>query len=574
MTAAAFMLRAGLPAESAPFARDIELVRQSLDLGQSLFAPQADGPPSFKYPLSLTLYLSAVYGALYVVGAATSTFASVGGFADFLFANRDQVYLLAVYALNLLSVMLIPAIWLAQRKLNPRHGGWIAAGLAATNLLLLHFGAQPRPHVPYATLAFCATALLVAAAHATRGRVLLAATVTSALTVGALQSGALIVAPFLLALALRPVRAGKYHWRELRSLTSIGSLALFAGLCLALYPDFVSEYGRLLGGLLGGGASTFQLGGGAHQFESWMFGASNIPQFAARLSSYQPVLTALLPLSALYFVLRWRRKPKLLVVALVFPLLNLIIWALYSGTFPRIQAVFIPFMIFAASHMLEDLLESVAGRLPDRATQIRAGLTLLLLIPPAVSGLRLAHLLTQTDSRILAARWINEQIPHGAAILLNFPQPGLAPTSDAVARQERDFPGTVGARWHWLARQNDSLGARYDMYKRLYWQALEAEPAARDRFISEAGIRYALVWAQVAEPAHDPVIVHARRTGRLLRDFCPAREVAVAELPDDMFNHAWRQIWQIERPGGFVALYDLQDPPDAPVISRYCAKDG
>ena len=139
-------------------------------------------------------------------------------FRDFLFANRESMYLVAVLALNLISVCLIPAIYYrAEGALTRRtRDGW-PPSLAAFNLLLVRSLAISRaPTSRNATIAFCATALLVLAAHRVGGwKLLIAATVLSALTVGSLQSGILIIAPFMLAQVSRLFHGGKCHYREL-----------------------------------------------------------------------------------------------------------------------------------------------------------------------------------------------------------------------------------------------------------------------------------------------------------------------------------------------------------------------
>ena len=523
----------------------------------------------FKYPLTLTAYLTAVYGAFFVAGSAFGVFEHAQAFQDYLFANREAIYLLAVLALNIISVLLIPAIFLAQRALNRRHRGWIAAGLAATNLLLLHFAHQPRPHVPFATIAFCATVLLVMAAHRVGGGwILLAASAASALTVGALQSGLLIIAPFLAAICLRPYQAGEYRWRELSSLSTLASLLLFAALCMALYPDLVGEYGAALAAYLGGSASEFHLGNQAHRFSLDMFSLANIPQFLERLHSYQPVLTLLFPVAAVYCLIAWRRRVKLLAVGLSFPLLNLAIWALYQGTFPRIMAVLLPFMILAAAYLLEDLLLAL---LPLTRARPRLWLiaAIAVLALPAGAAVRFVWLSAQTDTRKLASAWIEENLDDGEAILLNFQLTTLLPSTAAIERQSADFPASIGTQWQWLGRQSDVHAPRYGIFNRMYWQGLDNE-ADQAGFISANGIRYILARSVAALPTGDDMLAYARMNGRLLQVFCPAHDGGLAELPDDMFVQGWRQIWRLARPGPYVAIYDLHSPPLASEPAPFC----
>lgn len=406
LTAVAYFMRVIGAESSVIYSHDPQLVRQSLELGQSLLstAGQAPAIQGVKYPLTLTLFLTGVYSVTLVVGQLAGAFDSMSAFRDFLFANREAMYLLAVLALNLISVCLIPAIFFAQKGLKKAHTGWLAGGLTAFNLLLVQFGHQPRPHVPYATIAFSATVLLVLAAHRVGGwKLLIAATILSAMTVGSLQSGILIIVPFLLAHASRLVTAGKVRWREMASAPTLGSLALFASLCLLLYPNIVGEYGSVAIDYLTGASARFQLGAGSHSFSLSMLSADNIPQFISRLQTYQPMLTVLLPLAFVYFVFAFRRHPKLLLVGVSFPLLNLIVWSLFYGTFPRITAILVPFMIFGAAYLVEDALLKISEKSGGWLRRLRIVVFALFLVPLMTTSARLVWVSAQPDSRSL---WI------------------------------------------------------------------------------------------------------------------------------------------------------------------------
>lgn len=117
-----------------------------------------------------------------------------------------------------------------------------------------------------------------------------------------------------------------------------------------------------------------------------------------------------------------------------------------------------------------------------------------------------------------------------------------------------------------MSRRPDIL----TIYNKLYWYSQADSAAAKDEYIDRTGIRYVLIRTQSSRPVGDEIIAFAQANGRLIRTFCPAYDVDVAQLPDDMFYHAWLQVWQLDRPGPVVALYDLQQPPDDPPIKTYC----
>ena len=197
----------------------------------------------------------------------------------------------------------------------------------------------------------------------------------------------------------------------------------------------------------------------------------------------------------------------------------------------------------------------------------------LILVPLIATSLRLVWVLAQPDTRTLTLTWINDSIPAGETMLLNFPLVSLLPTDETIDRQSTDFPQLTGSHWKWLRRQPNVTAPRYSIYNKQYWRSEPASATDRQAFIDLAGIRYALIRTQSSRPAGDDITAYAQANGRLIRTFCPAINVHIAQLPDDMFFHAWLQVWQVDRPGPFVALYDLQLPPDQPPVEDYCRSD-
>lgn len=562
---------------SIVYSEDPQLIRQAMEIGQSVAGARDFNTTfrdSFKYPLTLTYYLAAVYGSMYGIGRAFAAFQSVAEFQIFLFEHQTTIYVIAILSLNLVSVALIPFMYFTQRRLKAGTSGWLAAGLAAFNLLLVHFGHQPSPHVPLATLSFCAVVLLAVVAHNKGGwGLLLVASALSALVVGTLQSGILICLPFGLTILSRPYSHGNYNWRMLFKLQTVASLLLFAGLCVLLYPNIVGEYGSVIAGYMTGQSSEFNLGGGSHEFRLSMFSLENVPQFVFRLSSYQPILTAVLPLAILYFVISLRHRRLLLLICLPFPLINLVIWAMFYGTFPRITAILAPYMIFVAAYAVEDIVCGIAARRRVEPGRLQLFVFALILLPALVSSSRLVWVTAQTDTRSIMTGWINQSIEAEQSMLLNFRLFDLLPTAETIVRQANDFPGSVGARWRWLATQNDLTERRYDIYNVMYWNRLQDDPESREEFLASAGIRYLVVRSVVAWPGADDMIAFAQKNGKLLHVICPAYGGQIAELPSDMFVGAWQQIWKLRRPGPYVAIYDLDLPPDEPIVDVYCESE-
>ena len=301
-----------------------------------------------------------------------------------------------------------------------------------------------------------------------------------------------------------------------------------------------------------------------------MFSLDNISQFLSRLSSYNPILTALLPLASAYVVYKWRHRPRLLLIAFPFPLINLVVWSLYEGTFPRITTVLVPFLIFGTASFIEDMVLHIARRNGVAISTLRLGAFALLLIPLLATSTRFLTVTAQVDTRSLAVGWIEKNLPPGAAIILNFQSTELLPTETAILRQSADYPDSIGNFWRWLLETGESQEPRFDIYNAMYWRNREKANGGVDDLIREHGIRYVVGRTLSAEVHVEDLIAFAHENGREMASFCPSRTRIIAELPDDMFDVAWQQVWQLQRPGPFVAIYDLKQLPDVNKSELLC----
>jgi hypothetical protein len=553
LTAAAFLLRVVSAYASIAYFVDTQIVRQSLELSQNLATGRGlDLVRDFKYPLTLTFYLVGVYGVYFGIQLIGRTFADLSKLEAFLVLNRESVHMVAVIALAVLGALLVPLLFVASRRLSSRHTGILAAALGAFNLLLVQFGQQPRPHVPLATLSFAAVLLIAQSIESQRPRALMLAALFSALTVGTLQNGVVIGLPFLAAWLLRPWQpeTRRYLWRRLFRPVELVSLALFTILSLLLHPAIVSEYGAVLINALTRPSDGFVLGGGSHTFSLSMFSGANIPLFIRNLYSYQPMLTVLFVPAFLYFIGAQRHHARRLFVACLFPAVNFVVWMLFDNSFPRILAVLVPYLIIVVAFFIEDVLVRF---LP---VALRWGVIALITLPLAVTSLRMTAVLGTPDTREVTEDWLMANVPAGAAILTDIQLYGLAPTTDAIDRQAADFTGSLGVVWQWM-RQNEVASPRFNIVNGHLYLRDEPDPAA---LVERFGIEYIVVTAAQSRTP-DPVVSYARNTGQQIFLICPVTGDAVAELPDDLFNIGWQQIWQLSAPGPIVAVYRVGESP-------------
>jgi len=569
----AFILRVWGARSSIAYIADTQIIREAMSVAQAM-----SGDPSYnlnlggglKYPLTLPLILLCAYGGIFLLARLSGTVTSVSGFASLLFGQRADMHLVAVVVLAILEVLLIPALYWSARSLRPKHSGWVAASLGAFSPLLVQFGHQPRPHAPLATISFLAAILLVAMANKTGRRWTVAATVVSALTIGTLQDGAVIIIPFALAWVCRAYNLKRQGSSGLAHvlLDFILNLLVLAGLALFLYPALLSEFAALASGMLSGN-SQFSLGSGSHLFTSQMLSMRNLPSLARLMFYYEPLATLLAVPAVVYMLAREFRKTTLWVVALPFPAVLLIAFGMYSGTYPRMLAVLVPFLVIPVAYLVEDIMQAARRRAGWVGPVGQSSLAAMLLLPGLITSVRMDWVLSRTDTRTQASRWIETHYPEGTTLTSNFQLLELAPSRESLLRQQAVDPESLGTYGQWLLRleaKDYPAPPTYDIvdpnaYRLSGVQELQA--LFRDRGI---GITVLAIAPQLKD--FDLLTGYALEYGRLAREFRPASGTTQGFLPDDFFAPVWREVWQLERPGPTVLVVEMQPSAQAQTDER------
>ena len=79
----------------------------------------------------------------------------------------------------------------------------------------------------------------------------------------------------------------------------------------------------------------------------------------------------------------------------------------------------VPFLCIFAGYGVSEFSAAVAGWLRARRAVIAAVCGVAVIAPSALSVVRFDRLLAKEDSRVIAARWIQEQIPSGSSIYMS-----------------------------------------------------------------------------------------------------------------------------------------------------------
>lgn len=551
LTLAAFALRFIGSDSSVAYIPDTQIVRESMGLGQ-LLAEGSSQVLEIKYPLTLPIYLLAPFSAAIGIESLNGNIQSLSSIDDYLFLNRETFHLIAVAALNLISVLLIPCSYLLARFLKSKHSGLLVAGLLAFNLLLVHFGHHARPHVPFTSIAFLAVTLLAVASERPGRRIILAATIFSAISVGTLQTGILTALPFAsfwLIQAWDP-KTSIYAWRRILSREAIGHSVLFFALSVVLYPHILIEYPQFIVSIVSG-SGNYSLGEGVHSFSSSMFGVENYPRLFNTLFSYQPFLTLTFPLAFVYTIIALRHRWKPLALILTFFIPNLLIWGAYEGTFPRITAILVPFMALFVAFSIEDMLLRTAHRHAHWRRPIRLLVFLLVLAPAAISAIRLTTVLGNGDTRSNASSWVEAHIPADTTIVTNFSALELTPSLESLQRQVNVLPDSLGSQNQWLLEQPAERypSPAYDIINAHLYRANNLDVPAINRGI-------ALVFTPSAALDEQPAeILSLLENWQLINVFCPGYGMRYTYLPDDLSRVGWQDIWAIDAAGPIVLLF-------------------
>ena len=113
-------------------------------------------------------------------------------------------------------------------------------------------------------------------------------------------------------------------------------------------------------------------------------------------------------------VLMGIRQPRTAGVLLSFPASYLLVIGTGHTAFIRYATPLVPFFCIAAGYAVREIVETAAVALRPRArAAILAGVVTLCLLPSLVTVVRFNRVLTQTDTRLIAADWMSRNFKNG-----------------------------------------------------------------------------------------------------------------------------------------------------------------
>ena len=345
-----------------------------------------------------------------------------------------------------LSLLVVPAGWLLARRFMSDRWALLAALLAGTSLLAIHFGTQARPHGAAAAWPGLTVVACMQLARSPTIKNYLLVTLMGGLAIGSLQSGVGLGFPVLLAHVLKN-RGWRRHLRLLIPLTGLV-------LAFALFYPFLFD-----GVTLTKTGDTLELGG--HEMYLSQFNGGGIPIILRTLIGWEPALTVGV-LLALLVTLRNRMSLGLAAgtrierrITLAYVLPYLLVIALNPRTGERFILPLIPFLAAWTAWGLSRLHTQGARRLA-------LTLAALLALFPTLVGIKLCALRHRPSTLDHAAQWLATHVADKDDPIYIF-RPNVLPlfkTDESTAADEADHPLAHRRQLNWSSYQRDQLQGR------------------------------------------------------------------------------------------------------------------
>jgi hypothetical protein len=545
----------GMPRTYVP---DTHMVRNALGmLKDKDLAPPVNRYSS--YPYLVPYLLIPIYGAEYAVGRAVGAWQGPGEFGEAVVADARLSAMPARALMALCGALTALALLYAARRAELGAGAWVAAWLSATCLLNVQFSTMERPWA--AMVCAGAFALWAAVVHEREGRLgsLLAAGAAAGLAFAAHQIGAVFLALCGFAWACAPTRwSGDALERRLVHGTLCVTVFAVVGLvCGHVY--YLVHGGVAQEAVVGGerAAEDFSIGGQALRLG---LSPATLKSLAHSLIGYDPVLVVLgLVGVPMLFARRGTRA---------------------AGAFTVLGAVF--FLGLLTDHVryllpLSLMLAFAGGVAAERLFAGLGGsvIAVLLCAVPLLQALRLDWVLVRTDTRALAEGRL-ARLPAGTVVAIDH----YGPTPDLSAGALERVAGVRELRTRELARAarlaagepGESVpGVDAIAVEELFGPDLDTgeygvlERAAHlgatpREVLQRLGVTHVLLaWRDTGERRPLEEIATG---GRLTWVISPSGEGEVpgeAWLPTEMEFPA-TALWQVERPGPLLRLYELGPP--------------
>lgn len=363
-------------------------------------------PHWFLYPSLYMYLLFFLYGIFFIVGKILGVFHTTFDFVTLYFTNASAFYLIGRSATALLGSITSVLLYLIGKRLFNEKVGMIAAFFLATTFLHIqdsHYITTDVPMTFMLTVSFyfCARVLLDGDT-----KYYILAGLFAGLAGATKYTGIIIVLSLLCAHFLRVIDR-KERWTEtiLHKKLGLGSLFVFVGFligCPYSILDFETFWIFIIGNFQ---QSKVGWLGSGHE-------AAWLKVFSSYLKNGLGIPLEILSLAGVAHCLILRKKEGLLLIS--FPMVYYLLMAGSRLNLERYWIPIFPMMVLVGAKLIVDLISKIPFHVKGYAVLVVG----LVMISPAIGVVKYDYLISQEDTRTIAKRCVETNIPAGTKIVL------------------------------------------------------------------------------------------------------------------------------------------------------------
>jgi hypothetical protein len=428
-------------------------------------------PHFFHVPSLHTYMVAGLWAGYYIFGKISGKFSSI---KDFMESYEKDATLFVIFA-RLLSIVLsigtiLLVFYLGKKMYNPRVG--ILASLflifSPVHTKISHYMVPDVPMVFFILISFVFIWFIYKKGDT---KFYILAGLFAGIATATKFGGQLLFLPLFLAHIFSGLEKKQAVKNILFSHKLILSVVFFFGAFLAGCPYAVLDFPKFWNDFKWQSQHLLQAGhyGSSTAQPAWLFYirhglAENVGKFL-QFFAYGGVL---------YGLIRRRKKDLILIV---FPLVLFVLIGSWKSMAARYLLPLIPFLCLVAALFLDVILSRLKDFSERCVTaskfheQMNKGLicavVMILLVPNVLKTTRFNYLLTREDTRTVAKKWINNNLPSGSSLALESYGPPLSREDYSLIRRH-----TLGnVHLDWLAQRkveyvivSDIMYARFTRY--------------------------------------------------------------------------------------------------------------
>ena len=284
-----------------------------------------------------------------------------------------------------------------------------------------------------------------------------------------------------------------------------------------------------------------------------IFAAKGLNAYFSSFAYYFKVLLFYDPLILIFSlfgtVYLWFKSKKIFFIFLSWPIIYISVLYRILNIEPRYIALILPWLIILASYTLYRLIIKFSERTRG-AFLVKTIILLLVFIYPLTVAWQYCHLLTQKDTRILAEKWVEENIPAGAEIISNWRYINPIPTKEAILFQKEMDEGSLRVADQVL------LGLDDKNYPQPAYNILRMAYIDKKKLSTERNYQYFLVafWNENDLSPEEKTII---QKARLIQEFKPSPAAQAEDVNGGDFFRPVYLFFSLERLGPIVRIYKL-----------------